>query len=83
MKALGRRVRRIEEWELLRAGEQGPPYLIVMPDEWPAAACRAYDTLLAGGDFEAWADLLERHAGQRPGPRTRVIAFRLRADGPQ
>lgn len=82
MKALGRRLRRIEEREQLRAIEHGPSYLIVRPDEWPEAACRAYDALRAGEDVEAWADLLERHAGQRPGPRTRVIALRLWAGGP-
>lgn len=82
MKALGRRLRRIEDREQLRAVEHGPSHLIVMPDEWPEAACQAYDALLAGAEFAAWADLLETHAGMRPGPRTRVIAFRLRADGP-
>lgn len=82
MKVLGRRLRRIEDREQLREVEHGPSHLIVRPDEWPEAACRAYDALLAGGEFEAWADLLEQHAGQRPGPRTRVIAFRLWADGP-
>ena len=83
MKTLGRRLRRIEEREQLRGLEHGPPYLFVSPDEWPEAASQAYDGLVAGDDVAAWAELLEQHTGQRPGLQTRVIAFRLRADGPQ
>jgi hypothetical protein len=53
-----------------------------MPDAWPAEDCRACDALYDGGEFEAWNTLLEQHTGQRPGPHTRVIALRLRHDGP-
>ena len=53
-----------------------------MPDSWPEDARLAYDALLAGDDVAVWEDLLETQTGQRPGPDTRVIALRLRKDGP-
>ena len=34
-KALSRRIQRIKDREQVWEGEQGPPYLIVTPDEWP------------------------------------------------
>lgn len=54
-----------------------------MPDEWPEADCLVHDTLLARGDGARCEDQLAKRTGQRPGPATRVIALRLRADGPQ
>jgi hypothetical protein len=83
VKSLARRIGKIEERERLREAELGPSHLIVAPDDWPEADRLAYDALAESGEFGAWADLLEKHPGQRPRPRTRVIAFRLRADGPQ
>jgi hypothetical protein len=83
VKALARRIGKVEEREWLREVDRGPSHLIVSPDDWPEADRRAYDALADRGEFAAWADLLEKRTGQRPGPRTRVIALRLRADGPQ
>lgn len=65
MKALGRRILRIEAREQPREVEQGPSHLIVLPDAWSEEACRTYDALVASDDFAAWADLLEQHTGQR------------------
>jgi hypothetical protein len=82
VKALARRIGKVEERDWAREADIGPSQLIVMPDDWREADCRAYDALSGSDDFGAWADLLEKHAGW-PGRRTRVIALRLRADEPQ
>jgi hypothetical protein len=82
MKALKRRVLAMQARAQARELDRGPSHLIVMPDAWPVEECRAYDVLYDQGEYEAWFALLERHTGQRPGPHTRVIALRLREDGP-
>jgi hypothetical protein len=83
VESLARRVGKVAEREWLREADQGSAHLIVAPDDWPEEDGRAYDALSEIGDFEVWAALLEKHTGKRPGPRTRVIALRLRSDGTQ
>jgi len=82
MKALQRRVVAMEARAQAQHSERGPAHLIVMPDAWPEEDRRAYDELYDSGQVDAWNTLLERQTGQRPGPFTRVIALRLRDDGP-
>lgn len=48
------------------------PYLIfVSPQFWPSADQAAFQ----GDDPIAQADAIERNSGERPGARTKVIAF--------
>ena len=70
----------LERRALRRAADDpAPGMLVVFPDDWAAADRAAF----AGGGDAAWAEAVERNTGGRPGPRTLVIAFPERPDGPR
>ena len=81
MARVGGRVGRLEAAARARAAalDPSPGLLVVFPDDWPPADLAAFD----GGDDPAWRDAVERNTGRRPGPRTLVIAFPERPDGPR
>lgn len=81
MRRLDGRVARVEERERgrLAAARSGPAMLLVYPDGWPPEDLAAFD----GEDPTARAEAVARHAGARPGPGTRIVAIRVRPDGPQ
>ena len=83
MRALGRRLGRVEAAARARRADLAPALLVVDPAAWPEADRAAYDAARVAGDGAAEAALVERHAGRRPGPATLVIAVRVRADGAQ
>ncbi len=56
----------------------GPAMLVVDPDDWPPEEVAAFDS----DDPQARAKGMERQVGVRPGPATRIIAIRVRQDGP-
>jgi hypothetical protein len=53
--------------------------LVVDPESWPPEEVASF----GGDDPHARAEVMERQAGVRPGPATRIIAIRVRSDGPQ
>jgi hypothetical protein len=53
--------------------------LVVFPDDWPESDRAAFE----GDDIERRNAAIERQTGQRPGPYTRLMVIRQRADGPQ
>ncbi len=57
----------------------GPELLVVDPESWSPEELAAFD----GDDPRARAQAIERQAGIRPGPATRIIAIRVRSDGPR
>ena len=80
---LGRRLGLLEGAAWAREAALGPPVLVVYPDDWPAADRAAWDAAWAAGNQAARMALVGKHAGERPGPATTVLVFRLRPDGPQ
>ncbi len=75
---VGARLAKVEA--LLRERlEDAPGIIVVVPDETWTAEERA--RFAAGG--EGAADMVEKYAGQRPGPRTIVVVLAERPDGPQ
>jgi hypothetical protein len=74
---------KLEATAAARNEAEGPAILFVYPDEWPAEDREAFDAAKERGDRIVRHGLIERHLGVRPGPRTLVIAYRLRSDGPQ
>ena len=77
---VGNRIGRLEAARTRReAADPAPGIMILYPDDWPAADRAAFD----GGDDAAWGAAVARNTGQRPGPRTRIIALCERPDGPQ
>jgi hypothetical protein len=80
VRRLGTRLARVEEQERVRLAElrSGPAMLLVYPDDWPSDDLAAFD----GGDPVMRADAVARHTGARPGPGTKLIAIRVRSDGP-
>jgi hypothetical protein len=64
--------------QLRRPVERGPAIVVVFSDDWPAADQAAFD----GGDPAVRDALVERHTGQRLGPRTHLLVVRRREDGP-
>lgn len=75
MRALARRVGRIEARRPVPG--DGPPFLVLYPDDWPDADQAA----LAGIHRGARADAIERQTGSRPGPATRLNIVVAREDG--
>jgi len=70
-----KRLERLEQrW---RPVDCSPKFLVVWPEDWPETDREAFDGGSVGRDA-----LIERHTGQRPGPRTRLIVIRRRSDGP-
>jgi len=78
---LGSRLARVEATEHGRRAAMlgGPALLLVYPESWPPEELAAFD----GDDSEERANVIERQAGVRPGPATRIFAIRVRSDGPQ
>ncbi len=74
------RLTRVEATEhgRLAALMGGPAMLLLYPDAWPPADVAVFD----GEDPATRAAVIERQAGVRPGPVTRIIAIRTRRDGP-
>lgn len=81
MARVGGRVGRLEGAARARraAADPAPGLMVVLPDDWPAAGLAAFEA----GEEAARREAVARNTGQRPGPRTKVIALRQRADGPQ
>lgn len=82
MKAIGRRVRVIEE-RRLSAMDHGPPVIFLSPDQWSDEDQATYERLRGEGLSDAFCDFVERRTGKRPGPQTLLVTWRLRKDGPQ
>ncbi len=80
VKRLDSRLAQVEAKEQARLAERvgGPAMLLVYPDAWPSEEQAAFE----GEDAEAWAAVMERQAGVRPGPRTRILAIRVDRAGP-
>ena len=80
VRRLGSRLTRIEATERVRITERlgGPAMLVVDPDDWASEEVAAFDS----DDPQARAEVMERQVGVRPGPATRIIAIRVRQDGP-
>jgi hypothetical protein len=52
--------------------------LLICPEDWPPLELTAFE----GGALAERDDATEGEAGVRPGPATRIIAIRVRSDGP-
>ncbi len=83
MSRLGRRLGKLEDTARSQRPDRGPAFLIIYPDDWPVEDREAFDAAREVGDHVTRHELIERHLGVRPGPRTTVIVYRLRSDGPQ
>lgn len=83
MKAIAQRLAEVERRVAARQEALGPAVLVVVPDDWSPEDRLAYGASSAAGDRAARRDLVERHAGKRPGPGTTEIEIRRRDDGPQ
>ena len=80
VRRLGSRLARVEATERARidALHSGPVMLLVYPDAWPPAYLQVFDGKAAG----ARAEVVARQTGVRPGPATRILAVRVRRNGP-
>jgi hypothetical protein len=80
VKRLDSRLAQVEAKEQVRLAERvgGPAMLLVYPDAWPPDDLAAFD----GDDPHVRAEVMERQAGKRPGPRTRILAIRVDRAGP-
>ncbi|MFN8678784.1 MAG: hypothetical protein U0Z70_20565 [Thermomicrobiales bacterium] len=82
MKAIGRRIHVIEA-RRLRTVDQGPPVVFLSPDRWSVEDQAIYGRLRGEGITDAFCDFVERMTGKRSGPKTLLVTWRLRKDGPQ
>jgi hypothetical protein len=82
VKAIRRRIQVIEKRRLSTLG-QGPPVVFLEPDQWSVEDQATYEQLRGKGLTDAFCDFVERMTGKRPGPKTLLVVWRLRADGPK
>jgi len=82
---VGGRVGRLEAAARARSAalDPSPAVLVIYPDDWPPAELAEFEAAEAAGDAAARAAAVARATGVPAGPRTRLIAIRVRPDGPR